>query len=217
MNGDIAPKTLYLIRHGAAEGVAGRCIGQTDVTLSDEGRTQCLTLAQAWRPPDGSVLWCSDLLRAQESAQVMAESWVMASAPSCIEPDLRECAFGEWEGRTWVDIESADGARLDAWMRDWTTMAPPGGESLPRFAARVGRVLAHIARSAGGHHVIVSHAGVLRAMLCLVIGAPQSAAFAWAMPHAHVSAVTVIPSSAGSDAVRGSVEWLHAFPSPGGR
>lgn len=212
----MAPKTIYLIRHGVADGVEGRCIGHTDVLLSNDGRAQCLTLARAWHPPAGSVLWCSDLARARESAQVMAGSWALTSGAPRIEAALRECAFGEWEGRTWADIESADGARLDAWMRDWTTVAPPGGESLPLFVDRVSGVLAHLARSEGTHHIVVSHAGVLRAMLCEIIGAPQSAAFQWAMPHAHVSALTVVPPASGGSAVRGSLDWLHAFPSPAG-
>ncbi len=214
MNEGAASKTIYLIRHGAADGVMGRCIGHTDVVLSDEGRAQCAALALAWRPPAGSVLWCSDLARAHASARSLAESWGMTSTPLRLDAALRECAFGEWDGRTWADIESADAVRLNTWMRDWTTVAPPGGESLPMFANRVRTALTRIAESDGTHHVIVSHAGVLRAMLCHILGAPHSAAFGWAMPYARVSAVTVSAALAETDLVRGTVNWLNAFPPP---
>lgn len=205
---------LYLIRHGIADGVEGRCIGHTDVPLSGNGRAQCAALARVWRPPADATIWSSDLARARDSARVFSQSWGRSEDDVRIDAALRECAFGEWDGHTWAEIEARDALRLERWMRDWSTEAPPGGESLPMLVERVrGALRAITGITESTNHVIVSHAGVLRATLSLVLGAPDTAAFNWAMPHAHVSAVRM--SRVGNDGmVGGSVEWLHAFPSP---
>lgn len=206
-------KRLYLIRHGAAEDTAGRCIGHTDVPLGVTGIEQCARLAMAWRPPHDSVLWASDLSRAVRTAQRLAAHWTMNPASIHLHSALRECSFGEWDGRTWADIEATDRARLDAWMQEWHTLQPPGGESLPAFAARVHVVLDRMASSDATSHVVVAHAGVLRAILCRVTGAPDTAAFNFAVPHAHVTAVT-LDAAPRAGCARGSLEWLNAYPPP---
>ena len=207
-------KTLYLIRHGVADSVSGRCIGHTDAPLSAEGLAQCARLALAWNPPSDAVVWSSDLSRAHDSACALLDAWALPRTRLRSTASLRECSFGAWDGRTWAELEATDGARLDHWMRDWQSVAPPDGESLPEFADRVRTALHRIAATDPVSHVIVAHAGTLRAILCTILDAPDSAGFSWAMPHAHVSRVTmVVPVSTG-DAIRGTVEWLHAFPAP---
>jgi len=208
-----SPKTLFLIRHGVAEGIEGRCIGQTDVPLSAIGREQCARLSRTWRPPEQSTIWCSDLTRAHDTALLLAAHWSLPSHTFRVDALLRECSFGEWDGRTWDDIQATDQQRLDAWMNEWGTAMPPGGESLPAFTARIRVALERVASSEGSHHVIVAHAGVLRAMLCQLTGAPDASAFQFAMPHAHVSAVTTSGLSP-EGVVQGSLDWLNAFPSP---
>lgn len=214
MNESAITHTLYLIRHGVADGVAGRCIGHTDVPLSTEGRAQCAALAGVWRPPADATIWSSDLSRARDSARELCAVWGRADDAVQTDAALRECAFGEWDGQTWTEIEARDAVRLDRWMRDWVTESPPGGESLPMLVERVRGALRGITSTAASTtHVIVSHAGVLRAMLSLVLGAPDTAAFNWAMPHAHVTAIRLNRVEV-DGVVGGRVDWLHAFPSP---
>ena len=130
-----------------------------------------------------------------------------------IDSALRECSFGDWDGCAWADIEGTDHARLDAWMHGWDTVKPPGGEALPEFAARVQAVLDRMIGSDATSHVVVAHAGVLRTILCRVTGAPDTAAFNFAVPHAHVTAVMMHASPRAGSAC-GSLEWLNAYPPP---
>src|SRR5687767_6196147 len=55
-------------------------------------------------------------------------------------PELGECDFGAWTGRTLVDVAFADAGGLETWLRD-PHAAPHGGESLADLLNRVGRVL----------------------------------------------------------------------------
>jgi broad specificity phosphatase PhoE len=55
-------------------------------------------------------------------------------------PELRECDFGAWTGRTLVDVAFENPGALEAWLRD-PHAAPHGGESLAQLINRIGRVL----------------------------------------------------------------------------
>ena len=182
---DNASMRLLLVRHGIAEGQEGRVVGHANPPLSDRGRTAIAALlASSPAPPD--LLLSSDLRRARSSADILAAYWgieVVADAR------LRELNFGEWENRTWSELEALDGARLDHWMRDWTREAPPGGESFGDLGARTSAWLADRRKSgwdALGTMVVVAHAGSIRAILCELLSVPLDQAFAFDVDHAHV-------------------------------
>jgi alpha-ribazole phosphatase len=168
---------LALIRHGAACDTAGRCLGHTDVPLSREGLTAVQRLASAWQaerepavlaPPVRII--ASDLARARASACQLAAGWEL---PFEVDHRLREADFGTWDGRTWLDIERDDGARLRTWMEDWVGTAPPGGESFSDLRRRTGCWYEELRATPGIAEnetiAVVTHAGVIRALLCNLV------------------------------------------------
>jgi broad specificity phosphatase PhoE len=126
----------------------------------------------------------SPLARARESAAVLAEPWSLAVEA---EPRLAEMDFGEWDGRTWDDIEQEDGGRLAEWMAAWVSVAAPGGESFADVAARVSAWAGELPRAESA--LVVAHAGSIRALLCTLLELPLEAAFRLRVDHARVSAV----------------------------
>ena len=176
---------LYLVRHGAAEGCDGRCVGRTDAALSPAGAASVHALAGGWTSAPGRVI-ASPLARARASADVLANAW---SLPVEFEPRLAEMDFGEWDGRTWNEIETADGGRLAAWMSEWVAVRAPGGESFGDVAARVSAWAGELPRE--GSTLVVAHAGSIRALLCTLLQLPLEAAFRLRVDHARVSAVRV--------------------------
>jgi broad specificity phosphatase PhoE len=174
---------LYLVRHGVAEGCEGRCVGRTDAPLSAAGTESIRTLAARWpRPPQR--LFASGLARAQGSAAVLAGAW---NLPVETEPRLGEMDFGGWDGRTWAELEAADGARLAEWMAAWVTVPAPGGESFTDVADRVRAWAAALPRE--GDAAVVAHAGSIRALLCTLLELPLDAAFRLRIDHGRVSAL----------------------------
>jgi alpha-ribazole phosphatase len=165
---------LALIRHGAAGGTVGRCIGRTDVALSRAGVMSIQRLAAAWYtegdagvlPPPTRIL-SSDLARARVSAGGLAAELRL---PVELDPRLREVDFGTWDGRSWVDIEREEGAHLAAWMEHWVSARPPAGESFSDLRRRVGHWYQELGGQPGtaenGTIAVVTHAGVIRALLC---------------------------------------------------
>jgi len=64
---------IYLARHGqTAYNLEGRFQGQQPVPLDDTGREQAAELAERAAGYGFATLWCSPLLRAQETAAVVA-------------------------------------------------------------------------------------------------------------------------------------------------
>jgi broad specificity phosphatase PhoE len=181
--------TLHLVRHGRASDVDGRCIGHTDRPLSDAGRVECDALAtsEGWR-----ALPCvsSDLLRAQQTAAILTTATITTT------PLLREMHFGEWEDRTWSELEAQDGARLQQWMDAWVDVRAPGGESFTDVIVRTATWLQQLQHDSDDVLLVVAHAGAIRALAVTLLGLPAAKAFALRVDHARVSSFSLTPYGA---------------------
>jgi broad specificity phosphatase PhoE len=162
-------KTLLLIRHAHTH-MAGRFCGHSDPELSSDGCRQLseiVTQVERWPL---SAIYASDLKRAAQTAQAIAFSFDL---PVQLRPSLREIYFGDWEGRSWVEIEAADPAFAASWLKAYPHNTPPGGETFHDFEQRVRDELAALALATDGEVVAaVTHAGFIRTALSLVSGAP---------------------------------------------
>lgn len=142
---------LRLVRHGETEWSAeGRYTGHRDIGLSPAGVAQAEALA-AIASTTYTSHWTSDLRRCTETARLMG---VEAQAT----PDLREFDFGLVEGKRWDDLDDATKRSLV----DFDGFVAPGGERVVDFAARVD---AFVDRLGDGHHLLITHGGVIRYLL----------------------------------------------------
>ena len=170
------------MRHGATPwNAGGRFQGVSDVALSELGIVQAGAISRRLEGERIDRLYSSDLSRALETARAIGLKHDVEPVP---DGRLREFDFGEWEGLTWDEI-----ARRHPELGNDATAArsyaPPGGETFDAVRARVRAFLADILNAADGadanasrHAVVVTHAGVLHAILAeLNLTAPaQSAA-----------------------------------------
>src|SRR5215471_18946435 len=92
----LAPSRLLLVRHGESTWNAGRRIqGQLDPPLSARGSTQAQEVAERFVGHRLVGLYCSDLVRARRTAELIGEAAGLAPVD---EPGLREISLGAWEG-----------------------------------------------------------------------------------------------------------------------
>jgi alpha-ribazole phosphatase len=124
------------------------------------------------------VIWSSPLGRCAELAAALADA---LGAPLRIDERLREISFGAWEGRPWDEIARTEPEAHRRWMAGWRTEAPPGGEPLPAFEARIGGWWRTLDR--GADQLLVAHAGVTRALRVLAQRRSWEEALAAAVPH----------------------------------
>ena len=100
------------------------------------------------------------------------------------DPHLRENSFGAWDGLTWDECVARDGDLIRRWSDDPSAVAPPGGEPLGDFEARVAALLATLPEE--GSQLWVAHAGVIHAILARWLDVPLRRTFAL-----HISACGV--------------------------
>ncbi|MFC0533149.1 bifunctional RNase H/acid phosphatase [Phytohabitans kaempferiae] len=160
------PTRLLLVRHGATALTAQRRYsGRGDVPLSEEGLAQARATAARVKSlaPAISAVVTSPLVRCTRTAEVIATA--LGGTPVEVEPDLVECDFGEWEGRTFTEVRAQWPEEMDAWLGS-TEEAPPGGESFRAVATRVRRVVATIHKGyPESTVVVVSHVSPLKILL----------------------------------------------------
>ena len=161
---------IWLVRHGQTTwNEQGRFCGHTDIPLSTLGRRQARKLASQLQHMPITAIYSSDLSRSKETGDIIAKK---LSIDIILSPIWREVNFGTWEGLTYNEIASSFHDRLE-FFTDPEHVAPPQGETLIEVLQRVIPALHEmVQREHHGEIVLVSHGGVLRCLLCSLLGMP---------------------------------------------
>lgn len=183
---------IIAIRHGeTAWNVDTRIQGHLDVALNDVGLWQAGRVAQALADESLAAIYASDLLRAWQTAQAIA---AVASCPLSAHVGLREREFGEFEGRTYAEIEATWPDMSLQWRKREPQWAPPGGESLATMRERVlHTVNALAAQHLGDQIVLVAHGGVMDILYRLATGQALQAPRAWQLGNAAINRLLWTP------------------------
>ncbi len=161
---------IYLIRH--TEVAVGRAVsyGQSDVELATnyaEQRDRILTHLPTDRP---AYLFSSPLNRCRLLANDLAISAEIDLKSVQFDERIKELNFGDWEMTPWADIPRST---LDPWMNDFVNVGPPNGESFQDLSDRVEsfwqEIISPLVIQNAGPVYIITHGGVIRALLCLFL------------------------------------------------
>jgi probable phosphoglycerate mutase len=185
---------ILAIRHGeTAWNVDTRIQGHIDIPLNDTGLQQARWLAKALAERDQvNAIYASDLLRAHVTAQTIAQA---VGQSVTAHPGLRERHFGDFQGRTFTEIEAELPDHAHHWRKRTPDWAPPGaGESLMTLRERVLATVDELAaRHVGEQIVLVAHGGVMdvlyRAATRLDVQAPRT----WQLPNTAVNRLLWTP------------------------
>ena len=151
---------LLFIRHGETDwNRQQRFQGQIDVPLNANGLAQAQRLAKRLADERYDAFFTSDLQRARQTAQPLAEGWGLQPLDL---PGLREQSFGIWEGLDVPTIKANHAELWPRWVEHRGDFALPGGENLLQFQARVLATVDVLVREHRGRRIaIVTHGGVL--------------------------------------------------------
>ena len=154
-------KRILLVRHGESIWNAeGRWQGAANPPLSDTGRAQARQLADGVRDAGVDSLVTSDLDRARETAQIVAETLGLPEAS--VDPGWRERDVGEISGHTRAEIEAKWPGLLEQWRRGELDSMPGGeGDITPRVIAALERVAYD---HPGACTLVTTHGGVIGAL-----------------------------------------------------
>ena len=213
MEGAQEPTRLVLIRHGqTAWNLATRIQGHSDEPLNEHGHWQAAQTAQVLADADFAAIYTSDLARARDTALALARAQPAALAPVDV-PGLRERHFGSFEGATFHEIDTQWPQAALQWRQRDVDFAPPGGESLAEFNARVlSAAIVLAARHPGQAIAIVSHGGVLDCLYRAAVGVALNAQRSWLLGNASIN--RLLYTGRGFTLV-GWAQDAHLEPQPG--
>ena len=158
-----------LIRH--AETVWNRekkIQGQTDSPLTRLGMSQ----AEKWGRMLNDISWdrimTSDIGRAVETAGRVNQKLGVAIYS---DPGLREQDWGQWTGKTLIEIEKEDPQFFAAQIRAGWMFCPPQGETRLNIWERSHHALVNMAaRWPGETILVVTHEGVIKSLIYRLSG-----------------------------------------------
>lgn len=159
--------TILLTRHGQTDwNKAGRWQGHADIPLNETGQQQAQALGQRLRHWPIDTIYTSDLQRCVQTAAPLATALGLEPIQN---PLWRERDVGDFSGLT------GDQAREqypDVWAKAKRGMIdPPNGEPFAEVLSRAWRVFETVlAAHSEGTVVVVSHGGLLHALLGQVMG-----------------------------------------------
>ena len=169
---------VYLARHGqTAYNLEGRFQGQLPVPLDDTGRAQAAELAERAAAGAGGgtggaggtpflTLWCSPLLRARETADVVAARIGLEPRE---DPRLMETDAGDWTDRSFADVQAQAPDAFAAFVSGEPDFAFPSGESFAQQGVRVAATLTDVEQGPLPA-LVVCHGGVIRIALFQRVG-----------------------------------------------
>lgn len=181
---------ILAIRHGeTAWNVDTRIQGQLDVALNDTGRWQAQRLGLALQGEDIGAAYSSDLIRAFETAQAIAQHPTRSEPLAVVgHTGLRERHFGHLQGQTWAEIENGWPEDAKLWRGRDPHWSPLGGESLTALRQRVASTVQELASQHMGEQIVlVAHGGVMDALYRLATRQPIEAPRTWHLGNAAIN------------------------------
>jgi probable phosphoglycerate mutase len=158
---------IFLLRHGQIQGHKEKCfIGATDAPLDDTGLSQADYWQKAFSGFPLDTVYSSRLQRCDKTARRIA-----GNRPVIHTPALNEIHMGEWDGKTFEEIKACRPEEFIKRGEDLCSYRPSGGESFQDLSDRVLPFFNPLARKKE-KTLVVTHAGVIRVILCHVLNLP---------------------------------------------
>lgn len=163
----MAIKITYLVHCNSADNKSGISSGWFDSPLSEEGVKQSIHLKEQIKDKKFDIVFCSDLTRAIDSAQLTFQGIV----PIISDVRLRECNYGQYNGEPTNIVEPMQEKHIKEKF--------PGGESYEDVKNRVADFLKFLKSNYDGKSVaIVAHKGPQLSLDVLLKGKTWEQAFA---------------------------------------
>lgn len=170
---------LTLVRHTSLQIASGICYGQTDIDVGASFWNEANQLKMKLVGAQYDAVYASPLQRCVKLALALDLGEPITDAR------LMELNFGDWETRTWDDIPRD---LFDAWAQDYANLAPPKGETFGQLQQRATHFLEELKlQNAGKHVLLVTHGGLIRALLAHVLNMQIKGLFRFNIDYASVT------------------------------
>lgn len=168
---------IYLIRHTSVAEKEGLCYGQTDIPLATDFMNEFKFIEN--KLPivlNNFTVFSSPLSRCSLLANFLSKKII-------VDERLKEMNFGDWENSFFDCLPSE---ALRTWTEDYVNVSPPNGENFLTLFKRVELFWFDLLNSNHENVVIVTHAGVIRALLALVLDLPLTRSFQFSVNYGSI-------------------------------
>jgi 2,3-bisphosphoglycerate-dependent phosphoglycerate mutase len=178
---------LWLIRHGETTWNAeGRIQGQMDAPLSELGIRQANALARRLSGRKFDAVYSSDSGRAMQTANL-----VFRGKHLCLDARVREMHYGVLEGKARATFTTRETEIYTHYKQDPYNQRLTEGENWQDLFTRVDAWMKSLPED--GVVAAVTHGGVVRAALCLVVGYPKSYEWNAVIDNASITRLYISP------------------------
>ncbi len=138
-------------------------------------------------------IYSSELKRAVDTANIIAARHNL-KVMTC--PELREVDFGELEGLEFNEIHNQFPEVEQMWLTHNPSLVYPDGESLIEFENRVSKFETRLKNHRADETIlVVAHAGVLRTLICQLLGLEMKNRWSLRVDLASLSIIETYPEN----------------------
>jgi alpha-ribazole phosphatase len=149
---------LTLVRHTSLQVAQGVCYGHSDIDVAASFHDELAGLQAKLAGESFDAVYASPLQRCSKLAQALGQE-----QPITHDDRLKELHFGDWEMQAWNDIPRE---LFDVWAQNYADLAPPNGETFAALQQRgIDFVEACLKSHASQHVLVVTHGGMIRALI----------------------------------------------------
>ena len=174
---------LHLIRHGPTH--AKTMVGWSDLPADLSDHAALARLRSALQ--GDAVMVSSDLIRASATADAVGSGQLRL--PN--QPEMREINFGNWELKSFDQINADDPDRVFEYFDAPGKIAPQNGENWLEFSARINAAVDRLmAEHQGKELIIVVHFGVIISQIQRAEGASPKRAMRHAIDNLSLTRIS---------------------------
>ena len=178
---------LTLVRHTSLDIASNICYGQSDVDVSSKFDAERQILQKKLAKFEFDAIYTSPLLRCHKLAHALCADQSLGFSATDIQIDarLKEIHFGDWEMNTWDAIPREI---FDSWASDYANLAPPNGETFTQLHLRAKSFIEDVSNHSHGKNIlVVTHGGLIRALIAEVLQIPLKGLFRITIDYASVT------------------------------
>lgn len=170
---------MTLIRHTSLQIASGVCYGQTDIDVAATFVHEATHAKEKLKHLTFDAVFSSPLQRCVKLAHALVSDHIVH------DERLKELHFGDWEMRAWDDIPRD---AFDHWAHNYAELAPPNGETFSQLQQRGVAFVEEIMQlHPSGHVLVVTHGGMVRAMLAHVLNMQLKGLFRFSVDYGSVT------------------------------
>lgn len=170
---------ITFIRHTSLNIESHLCYGQTDVDVSLSFDREQKTLKAKLDKYVFDAIYSSPLQRCVKLAHALN------IGDPIQDHRLKELHFGDWEMKSWDDIPRE---HFNSWIKDYANLAPPNGETFYDLQQRGIAFLNDMKETHRNEHIaVVSHGGMIRAVLAHALDIPLKSLFRFNIDYASIT------------------------------